>query len=77
MNNKINSMKSWGLLMMAILLLSTSNLQAQKSYKLSAKQAVDLALKNVTELKNLEIDRELQISKNKRMRLRPQKHNAH
>jgi hypothetical protein len=54
-------MKSWGLLMMAILLLTTSNLQAQKSYKLSAKQAVDLALKNVTELKNLEIDRELQI----------------
>jgi len=58
-------MKSWGLLIMAFLLLSASNIQAQKSYKLSAKQAVDLALKNVTELKNLEIDRELQMSKNK------------
>jgi outer membrane protein TolC len=65
MNNKSKSMKSWGLLIMAFLLLSASNIQAQKSYKLSAKQAVDLALKNVTELKNLEIDRELQISKNK------------
>jgi len=46
-------------------LLSISNIQAQKSYKLSAKQAVDLALKNVTELKNLEIDRQIQLSKNK------------
>lgn len=58
-------MKSWGLMMMALLLLFSSNIKAQKSYKLSAKQAVELALKNVTELKNLEIDRELQISKNK------------
>jgi len=57
MNNKNKSMKRWGILMMAVLLLTTGNLQAQKSYKLSAKQAVDLALKNVTELKNLEIDR--------------------
>jgi outer membrane protein len=65
MNNKSKSMKRWGILMMTVLLLTTGNLQAQKSYKLSAKQAVDLALKNVTELKNLEIDRELQISKNK------------
>ncbi|MEY2812248.1 MAG: hypothetical protein RLZZ390_557 [Bacteroidota bacterium] len=58
-------MKSWGLLITAFLLLSASNIQAQKSYKLSAKQAVDLALKNVTELKNLEIDRQIQLSKNK------------
>ncbi|MEY3060162.1 MAG: hypothetical protein RL000_1514 [Bacteroidota bacterium] len=58
-------MKTWGLLIMAFLLLSISNSQAQKSYKLSAKQAVDLALKNVTELKNLEIDRQIQLSKNK------------
>jgi outer membrane protein TolC len=65
MNNKIASMKTWGLLIMAFLLLSISNSQAQKSYKLSAKQAVDLALKNVTELKNLEIDRQIQLSKNK------------
>ena len=65
MNNKSTRMKSWGLMMMALLLLFSSNIKAQKSYKLSAKQAVELALKNVTELKNLEIDRELQISKNK------------
>jgi outer membrane protein TolC len=58
-------MKSWGLLMVAFLLLGINNSIAQKSYKLTAKQAVDLALKNVTDLKNLAIDRELQISKNK------------
>lgn len=65
MNNKIIHMKSWGLLMVAFLLLGINNSIAQKSYKLTAKQAVDLALKNVTDLKNLAIDRELQISKNK------------
>jgi outer membrane protein TolC len=58
-------MKSWGLLMVAFLLLGFNKSIAQKSYKLTAKQAVDLALKNVTDLKNLAIDRELQISKNK------------
>lgn len=65
MNNKRIHMKSWGLLMVAFLLLGINNSNAQKSYKLTAKQAVDLALKNVTDLKNLSIDRELQISKNK------------
>ena len=65
MNNKRIHMKSWGLLMVAFLLLGINNSIAQKSYKLTAKQAVDLALKNVTDLKNLAIDRELQISKNK------------
>ena len=65
MNNKRIHMKSWGLLMVAFLLLGINNSIAQKSYKLTAKQAVDLALKNVTDLKNLSIDRELQISKNK------------
>lgn len=65
MNNKRIHMKSWGLLMVAFLLLGFNKSIAQKSYKLTAKQAVDLALKNVTDLKNLAIDRELQISKNK------------
>ena len=65
MNNKRKHMKSWGLLMVAFLLLGINKSIAQKSYKLTAKQAVDLALKNVTDLKNLAIDRELQISKNK------------
>ena len=65
MNNKRIHMKSWGLLMVAFLLLGINKSIAQKSYKLTAKQAVDLALKNVTDLKNLAIDRELQISKNK------------
>jgi len=65
MNNKRIHMKSWGLLMVAFLLLGINKSIAQKSYNLTAKQAVDLALKNVTDLKNLAIDRELQISKNK------------
>lgn len=37
----------------------------QQKYKLSAEQAAALALKNVTEIKNLQIDRELQIAKNR------------
>ena len=39
--------------------------QAQQSYSFSAKEAVDHALKNVTEIKNLKIDREIRIAANK------------
>lgn len=46
-----------------MLLFSTAD--AQQKYKLSVNQAADLALKNVTEIKNLQIDRELQLAKNK------------
>jgi outer membrane protein TolC len=38
---------------------------AQQSYSFSAKEAVDHALKNVTEIKNLKIDREIRIAANK------------
>jgi len=48
-----------------LLLISSNEVLAQKVYSLSAKQAADLALQNVTEIKNLQIDREMQISKNR------------
>lgn len=38
---------------------------AQQSYSFSAKEAVDHALKNVTEIKNLKIDRDIRIAANK------------
>ncbi len=41
---------------------------AQKKYILTAKEAVDHAVKNVTDIKNLQIDREIQVAKNKEIR---------
>lgn len=38
---------------------------SQNNYQLSSKEAVDLAIKQVTEIKNLKIDRQLQVSKNR------------
>lgn len=43
-------------------------LSAQKKYAFTATQAVEHAVKNVTEVKNLKIDRELQVAKNKEIR---------
>ena len=65
MTNKSHSMNKWSLGILVLLLISSNGVLAQKVYSLSAKQAADLALQNVTEIKNLQIDRELQISKNK------------
>lgn len=65
MTNKSHSMNKWSLGILLLLLISSNGVLAQKVYSLSAKQAADLALQNVTEIKNLQIDRELQISKNK------------
>lgn len=47
-----------------MLLLLTAQVNAQKNYAFTAKEAVDFAIKNVTEIKNLKIDRRLQESKN-------------
>lgn len=47
-----------------LLLLLTAQVNAQKNYAFTAKEAVDFAIKNVTEIKNLKIDRRLQESKN-------------
>ncbi|MEY4884892.1 MAG: hypothetical protein RL151_201, partial [Bacteroidota bacterium] len=38
---------------------------AQQSYSFSAKEAVEHALKNVTEIKNLRIDRDIRIASNR------------
>jgi len=65
MHNKQAHMIRWCFILSGLLLLHTAQLSAQQKYKLSAQEAVDLALKNVTELKNLQIDRELQIAKNR------------
>lgn len=65
MINKSFSMKHWRLGIIAVLVLTAQVSMGQKIYSLSVKQAADLALQNVTEIKNLQIDRELQISKNR------------
>jgi outer membrane protein TolC len=41
---------------------------AQKKYELTAREAVEFAIKNVTEIKNLQLDREIQVAKNKEIR---------
>jgi outer membrane protein TolC len=46
------------------LMLPATSLLAQKKYTLSAVQAVDYALKNVTEIRNLELDKKIQIARN-------------
>lgn len=47
------------------MLLTAGRLHAQRRLELSAKQAVDTALKNVTTLKNLYIDRKIQLAQNR------------
>lgn len=47
------------------LLLFSLQLKAQKHYELTVKEAVDLAYRNLTEIKNAEIDYRLQEAKNK------------
>ena len=47
------------------LLLLASGLQAQQKHELTVREAVDLAYKNVVELKNAQIDYQIQEAKNK------------
>lgn len=65
MDNKLGTMISRGLLLLVMVWLASSNIEAQQKYSLSADQAAELALKNVTDIKNLQLDRELQIAKNR------------
>ncbi len=51
--------------MFALLLLSVQVTQAQTEYRLTVKEAVDLALKNVADIKNLRIDSLKQEAQNK------------
>jgi len=55
----------WGFIIFSLILLGSGTVQSQQKYRLTVNQAADLALKNVTEIKNLQIDRELQLAKNK------------
>ena len=57
MKNKV--LFSWMLLLMA------GWLQAQQTHILTVKEAVDLAYKNVVELKNATIDYQVQVAKNR------------
>src|SRR6266487_4809950 len=52
-------------LFIVCLLLVLKATQAQQKYELTVKEAVDLAFKNVVELKNAEIDYKIQKEKNK------------
>ena len=65
MDNKIGTMISRGLLLLTMVWLVNNNINAQQKYSLSAEQAAALALKNVTDIKNLQLDREIQIAKNR------------
>jgi outer membrane protein len=51
-----------------LFLLLTIPGSAQKYYQLTAREAADFAVKNVTAIKNLQIDREIQVAKNKEIR---------
>lgn len=51
-----------------LLLLQTQSGFAQKKLAFTAPQAVEHALKNVTEIRNLKVDREIQLARNKEIR---------
>jgi outer membrane protein TolC len=65
MEFKNRYMTRWIFIISGLILLNSSPGKAQEMYKLSANQAAELALKNVTDIKNLKLDREIQIAKNK------------
>jgi outer membrane protein len=54
--------------LLALLMMGSSKITAQEKFRLTATQAAELALKNVVEIKNLQLDREMQIAKNKEYR---------
>ncbi len=53
------------LLLLLVFLWSVQGLQAQTVHRLSAKEAVDLAFKNLPELKNLKIDYTIAVARNR------------
>jgi outer membrane protein TolC len=55
------------LLAFSFLLLMTGIVRAQQKYELTVKEAVDLAYKNVIELKNAQLDYRIQEAKNKQI----------
>jgi|694.fasta_scaffold13888_5 outer membrane protein len=65
MDNKLSIMLYRGMLLFTMLWLGYPSTTAQQKYNLTADQAAGLALKNVTDIKNLQIDREIQLAKNR------------
>jgi len=53
---------------MLLFLVLSPQLQAQKKYAFTATQAVEHAVKNLIEVKNLKLDRDIQIARNKEIR---------
>jgi outer membrane protein len=58
-------MKKMNVLLSAFLVLSAESVHAQQKYELTVKEAVELAYKNVFELKNAELDYKIQEAKNR------------
>src|SRR5688572_11716997 len=56
---------SKGAAILITLMVVHSQLSAQQPYQLSVKEAVDLALKQVNEIKNLQVDKKMQIAQNR------------
>ena len=65
MDFKQKYMTKIGLIICALLLFQPGESNAQQKFSLTASQSAELALKNVTDIKNLKLDREIQIAKNK------------
>ena len=65
MDFKKMNMTRWSLLISAFILFNPLKGDAQQKYRLTVSQSAELALKNVTDIKNLKLDREIQIAKNK------------
>jgi outer membrane protein len=53
------------MMLMAVLLLISSQLKAQQRYELTVQQAVEMAFKNLTDVKNAQLDYQIQQAQNK------------
>jgi len=53
------------MMLITVLLFSYSHLEAQQRYELTVKEAVELAFKNLTDVKNAQLDYQLQEAKNR------------
>lgn len=58
-------MNRWRFMVFSLVVVTCGSVQSQQKYSISANQAGELALKNATEIKNLQIDRELQLARNR------------
>src|SRR5688572_28323734 len=60
-------MKTMKQLLTGLLVLWTGSIHAQQRYELTVREAVDLAFKNVIEIKNAQIDYQIQEAQNKEL----------